>query len=209
MRFEGDTIVCTTSVGVLQSGAMTFNPPLPGWKMQAINQVRMANYVKVFAQFSSKWWGHNEYIFMADEQKGKYPMWMPINGNTLMCAVAGEEADRVEKLSADELKSEIHEFLNKHAAAIVSEVVDVHVSIWRNDPHFCGAYSFLPVHCFNEDPVMFHWLTEPVATVGANRRFRPTLHFAGEAFDFNYGGQLQGAFNSGRDVAIRVIAELN
>ena len=136
-------------------------------------------------------------------------MWMPINHNTLMCAVAGEEADRVEKLSIDELKSEIYEFLSNHATRNVTEVTDVHVSIWRNDPHFCGAYSFLPVHCFNEDPVMFHWLTEPVATVANNMRFRPTLHFAGEAFDFNYGGQLQGAFNSGRDVAIRVIAELN
>lgn len=65
-----------------------------------------------------------------------------------------------------------------------------------SDPRFYGAYSFLRTSSFNEQPVMWHWLGAPVSTVGGAK---PTLFFAGEAYDFKYGGQLQGAFNSGRD----------
>ena len=108
MRFEGDAIVCTPSIGVLQSGALEFNPPLPSWKTQAINELRMGNYVKVFVQFSERWWGNHEYIFCASDQKGQYPMWMPIGTNrVLMCTVSGQFADRVEKLDEESLKHEI------------------------------------------------------------------------------------------------------
>ena len=35
--FNGDAVVCTTSVGVLKSGLIEFNPPLPPWKVDAFN----------------------------------------------------------------------------------------------------------------------------------------------------------------------------
>jgi hypothetical protein len=33
--FNGDMVVCTTSVGVLKNGLIEFNPPLPQWKVAA------------------------------------------------------------------------------------------------------------------------------------------------------------------------------
>ena len=83
---------------------MSFNPPLPGWKKQAIEEMKMANYVKIFCKFSRPWWGPHEYIFFAHDEKGKYAMWMPINRDTLMCCVAGKQADEAEKMSEEELK---------------------------------------------------------------------------------------------------------
>lgn len=208
LTFEGDTIVCTASIGAIkEGGSLEFNPPLPKWKTDAFDNIKMGNYLKIYCRFAHPWWKNHEYIFFADECKGKYAMWMPINGNTVMCCVAGEEADRVETLSEDELKNEILEFLDKHTGK--TPLVEVKLHKWREDPDFKGSYSVLTTNCFNENPVMFHWLTEPVATISNGQRFRPTLHFAGEAFDFNYGGQLQGAFSSGRDTAIRIINELN
>lgn len=139
-------------------------------------------------------------------------MWMPIGGYgsaVLMCTVAGDFADRVEKLDQEDLKAEILDHLRECTGRDIPVIHDIHVARWRTEENFKGAYSFLPTHSFNENPVMFHWLTEPVCTVAEGRRFRPTLHFAGEAFDFNYGGQLQGAFTSGRDTAIRIIREIN
>lgn len=89
-------------------------------------------------------------------------MWMPISRDTLMCCVAGDEADAAEKMSEEELKGDIARFLGqfkKHGTPS-----HVHVSKWRTDPNFCGAYSCLYKNAFSENPVMFHWLTEPVST---------------------------------------------
>lgn len=32
-------MLCTVPLGVLKSGALTFHPPLPEWKQQAINNM--------------------------------------------------------------------------------------------------------------------------------------------------------------------------
>ena len=41
----------------------------------------------------------------------------------------------------------------------------IHLHGWRYDNDFKGSFSLLKKGCFDENPVMFHWLTEPVATV--------------------------------------------
>ena len=71
--FEGDAIVCTASIGVLRSGNLQFSPPLPKWKTDAINQVEMGNYVKVFCTFTQKFWRKHENIFIASQRKGAFP----------------------------------------------------------------------------------------------------------------------------------------
>jgi monoamine oxidase len=110
--FEGDAIVCTASVGVLRAGLMQFSPPLPQWKADALSEVEMGNYVKIFCVFGTKFWDDSEYIFIANNRKGTYPMWMPMgdegDGPMLMTVVAGPEANRVESLTEDQIMSEIH-----------------------------------------------------------------------------------------------------
>lgn len=219
LTFEGDCIVCTASIGVLQSGNLNFSPPLPKWKVDAVNQVAMGNYVKIFCEFEERFWGNEEYIFIANNRKGTYPMWMPMNKHgappCLMTVVSGAEADRIETLSDEQIMGEIQYHLGTVLGNKVRNEIaalrpkQIHVCKWRTDPRFYGAYSFLPTGCFNENPIMFHWLTEPVSVVANGQKQRPTLFFAGEAYDFKYGGQLQGAFNSGRDTALRIVQQFN
>lgn len=107
MTFEGDAIVCTASIGVLKSGNLNFNPALPKWKVNAINDVDMGNYVKIFCTFSEKFWDdYNEYIFIANRRKGTYPMWMPMPDKVahqpmMMTVVSGSEGNRVERLTEE------------------------------------------------------------------------------------------------------------
>ena len=37
--YRADAMLCTVPLGVLKSGALTFHPPLPEWKQQAINNM--------------------------------------------------------------------------------------------------------------------------------------------------------------------------
>jgi monoamine oxidase len=46
-RYRGTTTVVTVSVGVLQAGGIAFDPPLPEWKRQAVERLRMGHMQKV------------------------------------------------------------------------------------------------------------------------------------------------------------------
>ena len=37
--FKADAVVMTAPLGVLKSGSISFHPPLPEWKQQAINNL--------------------------------------------------------------------------------------------------------------------------------------------------------------------------
>jgi polyamine oxidase len=197
LTFEGDAVVCTASVGVLRANLIQFSPQLPDWKVQALNEIEMGNYVKIYCVFPRKFWDNSEYIFIANERKGTYPMWMPM-GNTnegpmMMTVVAGPEANRVEMQTDDQIINEIHYHLStvykgKGVAEHDMKPVKVHVCKWMKDPRYFGAYSFLKTGAFNENPTQWHWLGAPCSTMVGGMSARPTLYFAGEAYDFRYGG---------------------
>ncbi len=50
-RYRGATSVVTVSVGVLQAGKIAFEPPLPAWKREAIERLRMGHMQKVILPF--------------------------------------------------------------------------------------------------------------------------------------------------------------
>ena len=218
--FNGDMIVCTTSIGVLKAGLIEFNPPLPQWKVDAYNQIEMANYVKIFMIFDTKWWSGHEYIFIANQRKGTYPMWEPIKSecgqNLIFTVCTGDESRRVERTDPEMIKNEITAHLysvygNKFSAEQLRPRA-IHICKWDTDPRFMGSYSFLAARTFNEQPVHWQWLHAPVTPppnpmnpYEVNNFKCPRLWFAGEAYDERYGGLLQGAYNSGWKVAIDLI----
>lgn len=50
-RYRGATTVVTVSVGVLQAGKIAFDPPLPSWKREAVERLRMGHMQKVILPF--------------------------------------------------------------------------------------------------------------------------------------------------------------
>lgn len=50
-RYHGATAVVTVSVGVLHAGSIVFDPALPAWKRQAVEQLQMGHMQKVILPF--------------------------------------------------------------------------------------------------------------------------------------------------------------
>ena len=50
-RYRGATTVVTVSVGVLQADRIAFEPPLPAWKRDAVERLRMGHMQKVILPF--------------------------------------------------------------------------------------------------------------------------------------------------------------
>ena len=93
----------------------------------------------------------------------------------MMTVVSGSEGNRIETLSDEQVKDEIHYHLSTVFAGHTSSTenlkpTNVHVCKWTTDPRFYGAYSFLRTGCFNENPVFYHWLTEPVSCVAGGQK---------------------------------------
>ena len=78
--YRADAVLCTVPLGVLKSGALTFHPPLPEWKQQAINNmgfgllnkvrrselICICKYMFVFQVilcFHEQFWDHSLHMF--------------------------------------------------------------------------------------------------------------------------------------------------
>ena len=72
LAYTADYVICTFSTGVLGSHMVTFEPPLPRWKMEAVFKLKLAYYTKMFVKFPSKFWDDNEYILFAARNRGRF-----------------------------------------------------------------------------------------------------------------------------------------
>lgn len=212
MEYTAESVVCTVSLGVLQHNMIDFEPPFPEWKTKALNQMKMFTFSKVYAKFEDNFCEDENQIIFCDGRKGRYPLWIRyrntagLKQNIFMCYLGGNEAERVESLTTEEIKDEIEElfrnaFNRGPKNMICSKIfrpLTVAVTNWSKNRLFCGSYSLYPVHAYAEDPQenLSRGLT------GTKNQDGPiVLHFAGEGFDDKFNGWVQGAYRSGESVA--------
>jgi len=222
-EFHGDAVVSTVSIGVLQSNAIAFVPPLPAWKRAALGEMKMFNFAKVYAKFDCQLWPDNKDYFLfvtkGEGNRGHYPLWMRYKNakdNLLMCYLGGAQARRVETLEEEQLKNEIEDlFFQGFGGGRSREEcrpVAVTTTDWSRNPLFCGSYSYFPKGAFASVPYrnLGRGLTGvpegDKETTENDLRLPTTLYFAGEALDDKYNGWIQGGYLSGERVAMSMLS---
>eukprot|EP00933_Yihiella_yeosuensis_P070559 TRINITY_DN78675_c0_g1_i1.p1 TRINITY_DN78675_c0_g1~~TRINITY_DN78675_c0_g1_i1.p1 ORF type:complete len:520 (-),score=106.63 TRINITY_DN78675_c0_g1_i1:236-1795(-) len=191
--FMAKVALCTASVGVLNSGLIKFEPPMPEPMAKALSTMTMCNYTKVCAEVDVvPWKKDNVYIVRAGPPRGHHVIWQPMaNSKIVMVTSTGDEGRRVEQLPEEELKAELEAALAKMYDK-KTKVTAVHVPKWSSNPYFCGAYSFLPTHSMPEG---WEVVNEP----------HKRVFFAGEALHPRWSGYLHGAYGSGEDTAKMIL----
>ena len=66
--YTGDYVIVTFSLSVLQSDSVAFDPVLPEWKTDAIQQFQMTQYTPIHIQFNTDFWDDAEWILYADDR---------------------------------------------------------------------------------------------------------------------------------------------
>lgn len=196
-NLTAEHVLVTFSVGVLQNADVVFDPPLPDWKREAINNMEMATYTKIFLQFNETFWFPTEMGLYADRQRGKYPVWQSLDhvdffpgSGVIFATVTGDYAHYVEQLTSQEIQTEVMGVLRAmYPNTTIPDPAAIHIPVWGSNLLYRGSYSnygasFVPGHSDNLR-----------ATVDDR------LWFAGEATSLKYFGFLQGAYTEGRDVA--------
>jgi monoamine oxidase len=185
-RFEAEALIVTLPLGVLQSGAVQFDPPLTE-KEAAICALAMGNVVRLNLQLRAGLWpDDNEgFIHLASDH---FPTWWK-HRDVVTAWAGGPKADQLAKGSSVEvidvaIKSLADMFGVKHEEAR-GFIVSAQFHDWRNDPFARGAYSYVPVGALEAQKA----IARPV---------KRTLFFAGEATAREgLQGTVHGAVESG------------
>ena len=204
--YEADSVIVTPSLGVLKSGMITFSPPLPAYKQEAIDKVGYGNVNKVVMEFDHLFWPeHVLWIFMTpspedEESRGMLTGWMsyyPITKRPVMTGwLTGYSAYISEHLSDEQLKNRALEALqmvfgSKHVNE--KTLVGFVRSRWHTDEFAQGTYSFSQVGTRAE-----HW-------DALKADVKPCLHFAGEHTNYKNHGTVLAAYMSGQRAAEEVM----
>ncbi len=201
--FHAARAIITLPLGVLQSGSISFDPPLPPGKGQAMRCLEMGPVIHVVLAFRDRFWEelpemrNLSFLFTDDPQ---FPTWWTANPLPYP-VLTGWAAGRYARSLAGRSKDELLSAAVKSLARIVETdepTLRLHlqhglVHDWQADPFSCGAYSYVLSGGMGAPRA----LAAPVAG---------TLFFAGEATNTEgHNGTVHGAIGSGKRAAQEVM----
>ena len=157
---EADGIVCTVPLGVLKQGNVSFEPPLPPWKTEAIDRLGFGILNKVVLVYDKVFWEPDRHIFgvLRDAanrhstlqqdyraSRGRFFQWFNVSNTTglpcLIALMAGDAGFDTEHSSNDHLVSEATEILRSVFGKDVPYPVEAIVTRWGSDRFARGSYS--------------------------------------------------------------------
>ena len=202
-QYCASTAVVTFSIGVLKSGNVLFNPPLPYAKSQAIEKLGNGFYLKLFVEFGEIFWTKDEVdsIVHADKERGYYMHFQSLSqailGNppVLIATLTGEIARKTSTLTNLEIKTQVMAVLRTIFGESIPDPVALTVPDWGRNPLYEGMYSYRPFNFTKSD-------------LEALRVNASGLYFAGEALPASeaYGyGYVHSALESGNQTARHIL----
>jgi len=197
--FRGKCALVTLPLGVLQAGAVKFDPPLPEKKLAAIRRLGSGRLDKVCLRFPHVFWPETHVLNLAGSLPGEFAEW--INAAAFLRAPvlcgynAGTTAARFEAKPAAEMTAAAMSALRMMFGRDVPEPQSAIVTQWGRDPFALGAYSNLPPGASARD---FAQLAEPVGG---------QLFFAGEATSLKQNATVHGALFSGEREAEQILKQ--
>lgn len=139
-------------------------------------------------------------MYADSAERGRYTVWQNVNAfinatsdaNVIMVTAVDTFARRNEGLEDDVIQDEAMSVLREMYGDSVPEPLDIVVPRWHSDPLFRGSYSNWPLGVLDEHHAN---LGQPVKKGDA------WIHFAGEATSYDMFGYVNGAWDSGINVA--------
>ncbi len=196
---RGSHALVTLPVGVLQSGAVRFEPPLPNTHRDALNAVNPGRFEKVILRYEERWWSElGRGALRLGGTARDLPLWIdfsaPAGAPTLIGLCGG---GRVDALLDGVGRGRVTDWADSSLRRMVGRTppapLAVHVTGWRDDPFTRGAYSSLR-------PGAPRRVALDLAAPHAGRAL-----FAGEHASINRAGTVDGALLTGVREACRLL----
>ncbi|KAA1248476.1 FAD-dependent oxidoreductase [Mycobacterium simiae] len=197
--FQGPAAIVTVPLGVLQSGAITFDPPLPDAPEHALQTLGFGVLSKSYFRFERRTWDREDAFYQYLGSDGEmWAQWLTLPaaaGPIVLAFNAGHRGRKVESSSPDELMADALP-IARQLFGSAATLLDVKSSSWTLDPYALGSYSFHAPGSGLDDR---RRLQEPISD---------RLYLAGEAVGVDNPGTVHGALLSGRHAAAELMRRL-
>jgi monoamine oxidase len=199
-RFHGKRVLVTVSTGVLASGKIAFDPPLPQWKLDAIAALPMGVLNKVVLEFKADIFGDtpsNSWVLWDGPGRDNIAFVIkPLDAPIAVGFHGGQPAKDFEKDDAAALAHVQGALRQMYGPRVDSELVRTGLTHWGSNPYTLGSYAAARPGGSQMHAV----LARPVGD---------RLFFAGDACSRRiYNGSLAGAYESAMDASRRIVASL-
>jgi monoamine oxidase len=196
-RLQAEAALVTLPLGILKTGQVTFAPPLPANKVDAIGKMQFGNVIKIIFQFRDTFWDGRGFLHAFDEPIPTW--WGDQRGPVIVGWAGGSKAEALLNCSSAQLETLGLDILAKmfaqSPARLRDQLVAFHFWNWAQDPDIGGAYSYIPVNGLDLPMT----LAQPVDD---------TLFFAGEAIVADaQTGTVFGALESGQRAAREILMD--
>jgi len=200
--YQGSHVIVTIPLGVLKKNVITFNPPLPKSKTQAIENLGFGNVEKIFLKFDTAFWRSspktNKHLFHVSDEIGDIPAFLDLTNTSsqplLACLISGDQSRQFAK-DPEVMIERATQILKQMFPDVYQEPTAVHISNWQKDEFAGGSYS---VPTLNTSPEDYDELAKPIGG---------RVLFAGEATYREHGGFVEGAMGSGVREARRILGK--
>ncbi|MCC5920733.1 MAG: FAD-dependent oxidoreductase [Cyclobacteriaceae bacterium] len=196
--YQATKVIVTVPISILQEGSISFIPPLAEEKQNAIKKIGMEAGMKVFLQFSEKFFhpylvGGTVCAAYLDEGTGKKNL-----PPTLLAYLMGRQAEAMSALESEEaiinaLLEELDEMYEGKASQHFEKAL---IKDWTKDPYIKGAYSYSSVGIGD---------ARKIAAASLENK----LYFGGEAMNTNGHHQtVHGAMERSKEIVDKIINDI-
>ena len=204
--------IITLPLGVLQAGAVKFEPELPQRHRDAIEKLAMGTVVRIALRFKEAFWEDPALAkkYKVDLTKigfihspgDPFLAWwtaLPVRNPVITAWTAGPRGAELVSWKAEDVRLLALHWLARMFGTTYRRVRGLleswHYHNWSADPYARGAYSYVPADAAG-------------APKQLGRSIAGTLYFAGEATDTSGdSGTVHGAIKSGQRVAAEILRQ--
>lgn len=169
VRFRGSHALVTVPLGVLKSGTIRFDPPLPEDKLDAIDRVGFGRIEKVAMRFDEPFWAdalHTHILHISGRVPFRLPLWVDvdrISGEPVLVVFsAGSDAERIGGLGAGAALDLTLARLRDVLGHDVPRPRAWEVTDWQGSPYTQGGYTTTALGASPDD---LDALAEPVGRI--------------------------------------------
>ncbi|MDT5173128.1 MAG: hypothetical protein QOG37_379 [Mycobacterium sp.] len=199
--FEGPAAIVTAPLGVLKSGTISFDPPLPEGHAHALGALGFGVLSKSYFRFLQRSWDKENAFYQylgaaGGAAAGNWAQWftLPVAAGPIVLAFnAGHRGRYAESAPPADLIAGATPIARE---LFGSEIVEVRTSGWTVDPYALGSYSYHAPGSGLDDR---RRLQEPISD---------RLYLAGEAIGVDNPATVHGALLSGRHAAAELMRQL-
>ena len=198
--YTADQVIITAPLGVLKSGQITFDPPLPQEKQDAIQRIGFGKAEKLLLRFDDFYWPKEkeQFMYIPDDGEQYFSSWSNpgvYRGVPILAAyLAGSHAEEVNRWSDGELMERAMDVVTKMFGDMPAPIDFVRTG-WASDPFSQGSYSFDKVG------------QQPEDRANLGKAIDGKLFFAGEATHPTFLGTVHGAYETGVRAAREILAQ--